>query len=128
MFLLWSFLAILAILPPCGSAVGTSKELGRGLVSTPRLDEPVERFVIVAFRAFSLGFREGPNLLFFAPYDDDFLSLVGQPADLLIATSARVAALSAGHEHLLLSFGGKNPGPALRTGMPNTLASYRPTR
>src|SRR3989441_9036516 len=124
MFLLWSFLAILAILPPCGSAVGTSKELGRGLVSTPRLDEPVERFVIVAFRAFSLGFREGPNLLFFAPYDDDFLSLVGQPADLLIATSARVAALSAGHEHLLLSFGGEKRGPAFPTELPNTVASY----
>src|SRR6266851_4761836 len=105
MFRLLSFLAILAVLPPCGSAVGTSKELGRGLVSTPRLDEPVERFVVVALRAFSFGLRKGPYLLFFAAYDDDFLSLVGQPADLLIAAVARVAAFSAGHEHFFLSLG-----------------------
>src|SRR5260370_14631224 len=105
MFRLLSFLAILAVLPPCGSAVGTSKELCRGLVSTPRLDEPVERLVIVALGAFGLGLRKGPYLLFFAPYDDDFLSLVGQPADLLVAAAARIAAFSAGHEHLLLSLG-----------------------
>src|SRR5216683_5880131 len=106
MFRLLSFLAILAVLPPCGSAVGTSKELRRGLVSTSRLDQPVERLVIVALRAFSLCLRKGPYLLFFAPYDDDFLSLVSQPADLLIAAVARVAAFPTGHEHLLLSLGG----------------------
>src|SRR5712691_2327146 len=106
MFPLLSFLAILAVLPPCGTAIGTSKELGRGLVSTPRLDEPVECLVIVTFRALSLGLRKGPYLLFFAPYDDDLLSLVGQPADLLIAAVACVAALSACHEHFLLSLSG----------------------
>src|SRR2546425_2371999 len=42
----------LAVLPPCGSAVGASKELGAGLVCSPSLDEPVEGFVIVAFGAF----------------------------------------------------------------------------
>ncbi len=106
MFRLLSFLTILAVLPPCGSAVGTSKELGRGLVSTSRLDEPVERLVIIALRAFSLGLWKGPYLLFFATYDYDFLSLVGQPADLFVATVTCVAAFSAGHEHFLLSLGG----------------------
>src|SRR5467141_3551185 len=106
MFRLLSFLAILAVLPPCGSAIGTSKELCLRLVSSPRLDEPVERLVIVALWAFSLRLRKGPYLLFFAPYNDDFLSLVGQPADLLVAAVARVAAFSAGHEHLFLSLGG----------------------
>src|SRR5260370_35218979 len=101
MFRLLSFLAILAILPPCGSAVGTSKELRRGLVSTPRLDEPVERLVIIALRAFSLSLRKGPYLLFFPTYDYDFLSLVGQPPDLLLAPLARGTALSAPHQHLL---------------------------
>ena len=106
MFPLLSFPAILAILPPCGSAVGTSKELGRGLVSTPRLDEPVECLVIVALRAFSLGLREGSYLLFLATYDHDFLPFMGQPANLLVAAVARVAALSTGHEHSLLSLSG----------------------
>src|SRR4029077_245789 len=105
MFPLLSFLAILAILPPCGSAVGTSKELGRGLVSTPCLDEPVERLVIVTLWTFSLSLWKGPCLLLFAPYDDNFLSFVGQPADLLIAAVACEAAFPAGHEHLLLPLG-----------------------
>src|SRR6266567_4939576 len=106
MFQLLSFLAILAVLPPCGSAVGTSKELRRGLVSTSRLDQPVERLVIIALRAFSLSLWKGPYLLFFAPYDDDLLPLVSQPADLFVAAVACVAAFSAGHEDLLLSLGG----------------------
>src|SRR5712664_710016 len=106
MFPLLSFPAILAILPPCVAAVGTSKELRRGLVSTPRLNEPVERLVIVALRAFRLGLREGTYLLFLAAYDYDFLSLMGQPANLLVAAGARVSALSACHEHFLLSLSG----------------------
>src|SRR5712692_9473484 len=106
MFPLLNFPAILTVLPPCGSAVGTSKELGRGLVSTPRLDEPVERLVIVALRAFSLGLREGSYLLLLAAYDHDFLPVLGQPANLLVTAVARVAALSAGHEHFLLSLSG----------------------
>src|SRR5213080_2605146 len=106
MFPLLNFPAILAILPPCCSAVGTSKELGRGLVAAPCLDEPVERFMIVALRAFSLRLRESPYLLFFPSYDDDLLSFMGEPANLLVAAVARVAALSAGHENFLLSLGG----------------------
>ena len=106
MFLLLSFPAILAILPPCCSAVGTSKELGRGLVAASCLDEPVERLVVVALWAFSLRLRKGPYFLFFSSYDDDLLSFMGQPANLLVAAVACVAALSAGHEYFLLSLGG----------------------
>src|SRR5207249_12136703 len=105
MFRLLNFPAILAILPPCCSAVGTSKELGRGLVAAPSLDKPVERLVIVALRAFSLCLRKGPYFLFFSSYDDNLLSFMGYPTNLFIAAVARVAALSAGHENLLLSLG-----------------------
>ena len=106
MFPLLNFPAILAILPPCCSAVGTSKELGRGLVAAPCLDEPVERFVIVALWAFSLRLGKGSYFLFFPSYHDDLLSFMGQPANLLVAAVAGVAALSAGHEYFLLSLGG----------------------
>src|SRR5256886_12047642 len=115
MFPLLNFPAILAILPPRCSAVGTSKELGRGLVAAPCLDEPVERLVIVALWAFSLRLRKGPYFLFFPSYDDDLLSFMGQPANLLVAAVAGVAALSAGHEYFLLSLGGSEGGPAFRT-------------
>jgi len=121
-----NFPAILAILPPCGAAVGASKELGRGLVAAPCLDEPVERLVIVALRAFSLGLRKGPYLLFFSSYDDDLLPFMGQPANLLIAAVAREAALSAGHEHLLLSLGGQERGPAFRTELQNRFSPLKP--
>src|SRR5216684_6133905 len=46
----------LAVLPPCGSAVGASKELRARLISSSCLDEPVEGFVIVAFGALLLDF------------------------------------------------------------------------
>src|SRR3989442_11062157 len=113
--------SILAVLPPCGSAVGTSKELGRGLVSTPCLDEPVECLVIVALRAFSLRLGQGSYLLFLPAYDHNLLPLMGQLANLLVAAAARVAAFSAGHEHLLLSLSGQKRGPAFRTELQNRL-------
>src|SRR5713226_4646648 len=87
MFPLLNFPAILAVLPPCGSAIGTSKELGRGLVAAPRLDQPVERLMIVALRAFSLRLRKGPTLLFFPSYDNALLPLMG---NLLTCLSPRV--------------------------------------
>src|SRR5437879_13647139 len=98
MFPLLNFPAILAILPPCCSTVGTSKELRRGLVAAPCLDEPVERLVIVALWAFSLRLRKGPYFLFFPSYDDDLLSFMGQLPNLLFAPVVGVPAFSAVHD------------------------------
>src|SRR5438094_10597574 len=94
MFPLLNFPAILAILPPCCSAVGTSKELGRGLVAASCLDEPVERLVVVALWALSLRLRKGPYFLFFSSYYDDLFFFMCQPPNLLVAETACVTAFS----------------------------------
>src|SRR2546421_9679737 len=55
----------LTILSPGCPAVGTSKELRGRLVGTPRLDEPIKGFVVVALWTLSLRLGEGADLLLF---------------------------------------------------------------
>ena len=50
-------------------ALGTSVELGGGLVPTPCLQEPPESLVVSALRALDLCCWEGVELRFFVSYD-----------------------------------------------------------
>lgn len=52
-------------------ALHTPVELGRGFVSTSRLQEPPHSFVVAALRAFDLGGREGRQLVLFVADDLD---------------------------------------------------------
>jgi len=77
-------------------ALGASVELGGWLVPTPCLQEPPERLVVSALRAFDLRCWEGAELRFLVSYDLD----LGSIGELLLCRlfdrlSRRLAGISA---------------------------------
>jgi hypothetical protein len=94
----------LTILAPGCPAVGASEELRGRLVGTPRLDQPIKGFVVVALWTFGLRLWKGAYLLFFPTQNDNILPLVREPTDYLVGAVTRITALRAGHKDLLFHF------------------------
>jgi hypothetical protein len=94
----------LTILTPGCPAVGASEELRGRLVGTPRLDQPIKGFVVVALWTFGLRLWKGTYLLFFPTQNYDILSLVREPTNYLVRPVTRITTLRARHEDLLFHF------------------------
>ena len=76
--------SVLAVLAPCGTAPCAPEELGRGLVATPRLNQPIEGFVVPALGTLCLRLWQCPDLLNVPSYDNDLLGFLCHPTDDLL--------------------------------------------